>query len=81
MRERLSRQCYRPHSSEDGAVLWDVDTVRDYETVNGVKARGGALNGPGPAIVDGMLYVNSGYGQFGTIPGNVLLAFSVDGER
>ena len=71
----------RAYSSEDGAVLWDVDTVRDYETVNGVKARGGALNGPGPAIVDGMLYVNSGYGQFGTIPGNVLLAFSVDGER
>ncbi len=61
-------------------MLWDVDTVRDYETVNGVKARGGALNGPGPAIVDGMLYVNSGYGQFGTIPGNVLLAFSAGGE-
>ena len=35
----------------------------------------------GFAGVDGMLYVNSGYGQFGTIPGNVLLAFSVDGER
>ena len=32
-----------------------------------MKARGGALNGPGPAIVDGMLYVNSSYGQFGTV--------------
>lgn len=42
--------------------------------------RGGAINGPGPVIVDGMLYVNSGYALFGTMPGNVLLAFSVDGE-
>jgi polyvinyl alcohol dehydrogenase (cytochrome) len=27
-----------------------------------------------------MLYVNSGYTKFGTTPGNVLLAFSVDGK-
>jgi len=26
------------------------------------------------------LYVNSGYGMFGEMPGNVLLAFSVDGK-
>lgn len=29
----------------------------------------------------GMLYVNSGYGMFGGAPGNVLLAFSVDGKK
>jgi polyvinyl alcohol dehydrogenase (cytochrome) len=28
----------------------------------------------------GMLYVNSGYGQWGGMPGNVLLAFSMDGK-
>ena len=33
--------------------------------------------GPGPTIVDGMLYVNSGYAQWGGLPGNVLLAFEV----
>jgi len=27
-----------------------------------------------------MLYVNSGYGTWGGIPGNALLAFSVDGK-
>jgi hypothetical protein len=27
-----------------------------------------------------MVYVNSGYGQWGGMPGNVLLAFSVDGK-
>ena len=58
-------------------LLWEVDTARDYVTVNGVPARGGAMDGPGPTIVDGMLYVNSGYAQWGGLPGNVLLAFEV----
>jgi polyvinyl alcohol dehydrogenase (cytochrome) len=58
-------------------LLWAVDTARDYATVNGVPARGGAMDGPGPTIVDGMLYVNSGYAQWGGLPGNVLLAFEV----
>ena len=48
--------------------------------MNGVKATGGSLDGPGPVVVGGMLYVNSGYGFFGGMPGNVLLAFSVDGK-
>lgn len=68
----------RAYSAETGDVIWELDTVRDYETVNGVQGRGGALNGSGPVVVDGMLYVNSGYGQFGTMPGNVLLAFRVE---
>ena len=59
--------------------MWDFDTVRDYDTVNKVSARGGSLNGPGPAIAGGVLVVNSGYAANG-IPGNVLLAFSVDGR-
>ena len=70
----------RGYSTKDGSVLWDVDTVKDYDTVNDVTARGGSLNGPGPVIVDGMLFVNSGYGQFGTMAGNVLLAFAVGAE-
>jgi polyvinyl alcohol dehydrogenase (cytochrome) len=70
----------RAYSAEDGKVLWDFDTVREYQTVNGVRATGGSLNGPGAVVVGGMLYVNSGYARQGTIPGNVLLAFSVDGR-
>jgi polyvinyl alcohol dehydrogenase (cytochrome) len=70
----------RAYSAEDGKVLWDFDTVRDYKTVNGVRATGGSLNGPGAVVVGGMLFVNSGYARQGTIPGNVLLAFSVDGK-
>jgi len=70
----------RAYAAADGKVIWDVDTATDYQTVNGVKAKGGSLDGPGPVVVGGMLYVNSGYGMFGEVPGNVLLAFSVDGK-
>jgi polyvinyl alcohol dehydrogenase (cytochrome) len=69
----------RAYSTSNGSVIWDFDTVRDYETVNGVSARGGSLNVGGPAISGGIMIVNSGYAQNG-IPGNVLLAFSVDGK-
>ena len=70
----------RAFSAATGEVIWDLDTAREYETVNGQKARGGSLDCPGVVIVGGMLYVSSGYGQWGGMPGNVLLAFSVDGK-
>jgi polyvinyl alcohol dehydrogenase (cytochrome) len=72
----------RAYSAEDGHIFWDVDTdtETDFKTVNGVKAHGGSLDGPGAVVVGGMLYVNSGYSFLGAAPGNVLLAFSVDGK-
>src|SRR5262249_2603023 len=70
----------RAYSTEDGKVLWDYDSVRDFETVNAVKARGGAFDGGGPVIAGGMLFVTSGYGQWGAAPGNALLAFAVEGK-
>jgi len=69
----------RAFSTTNGAIVWDFDTVGPKKTVNEVPARGGSLNGPGPAIAGGMLFVESGYAANG-IPGNVLLAFSVDGN-
>ncbi len=65
----------RAYSAEDGKVIWDFNTLREFSTVNGVKANGGALNGGGPVVVNGMVFVNSGYDHFGSITGNVLLAF------
>jgi polyvinyl alcohol dehydrogenase (cytochrome) len=70
----------RAYSTTDGRIIWDVDTAIEYQSVNGVKAKGGSLDGPGPVVVGGTLYVNSGYGMFFEMPGNVLLAFSVDGK-
>jgi polyvinyl alcohol dehydrogenase (cytochrome) len=66
----------RAYSTTDGRVIWDYDTVREFTTVNGAAGRGGAINGPGPTVAGGMLFVNSGYGFLGQMPGNVLLAFS-----
>jgi polyvinyl alcohol dehydrogenase (cytochrome) len=66
----------RAFAAEDGHVLWDYDTVREYAAVNGVKGQGGSLDGPGPVVVGGMVFVNSGYSRFGGMPGNVLLAFA-----
>jgi polyvinyl alcohol dehydrogenase (cytochrome) len=70
----------RAYSSSTGEVIWDVDTAGGYDTVNGPKAHGGSIDGPGAVLAGGILYVNSGYGQWGGMPGNVLLAFSVDGK-
>ncbi len=67
----------RAYSAKDGRILWDYDTAREFPTVNGVKANGGSMSNSGPAVVGGMLFVNSGYSHHGgIIPGNALLAFS-----
>ena len=69
----------RAYSTRDGKIIWEYDTVRDYETVNGVKANGGSMSNAGPTVVGGMVFTNSGYSHHGgVIPGNVLLAFSVE---
>jgi len=70
----------RAYSAADGKILWDFDSIRTYETVNGVPGRGGSIDGPGPAIGGGMVVFNSGYPTAGGTPGNVLLAFTVDGK-
>jgi polyvinyl alcohol dehydrogenase (cytochrome) len=71
---------FRAYASKTGEIIWDFDTAVDFDTVNKVKAKGGAIDGGGPAIVNGIVYTNSGYGAFGGAAGNVLLAFSVDGK-
>lgn len=67
----------RAYSSDDGAILWEADTNREFVTVNGVEAKGASMLGPGPVIAGRMVYVESGYGAFGGRPGNVLLAFGL----
>ena len=69
----------RAYFADNGKIAWDVDTKGDYQTVNGVAAKGGSIDGGGAVIVDGVVYVGSGSGFVGSIPGNVLLAYSVDG--
>jgi polyvinyl alcohol dehydrogenase (cytochrome) len=66
------------HDSENGRVTWEFDMLKDFDTVNGVPARGGSVGAPGPTVAGGMLFVGSGYVGLGNgTPGNVLLAFGV----
>jgi polyvinyl alcohol dehydrogenase (cytochrome) len=67
----------RAYDAGTGKIVWSTDTNRDFATTNAVKAHGGSMIGPGPAIADGMLYVNSGYGSHGGRAGNVLLAYGL----
>ncbi len=68
----------RAYDMRNGHVIWDFNTTREFKTVDGIKAHGGSLNKSGPTVADGMLYVDSG--SFIGMPGNVLLAFSLDGK-
>jgi polyvinyl alcohol dehydrogenase (cytochrome) len=78
-----------------GGVQWGsaADDQHVYVAVSDVRVHRVADNASGaqpspyggsvrldPEVVGGMLYVNSGYGIFGGAPGNVLLAFSIDGK-
>lgn len=72
----------RAYDAADGTVIWDYDTVRDYQTLSGVNGFGGSLGGAaGPVFKDGMMYVNSGYGIYFHMPGDVLLAFAVGADE
>ena len=44
------------------AYIWEFDTNRSFETINGVAAKGGSFDGPGVVVVGGMLYATSGNG-------------------
>jgi polyvinyl alcohol dehydrogenase (cytochrome) len=67
----------RAFSVADGQQAWGYDTLRGFDTVNGVEAHGGSIDVAGVQAADRMIYVQSGYSMFGQLPGNVLLAFSI----
>ena len=66
-------------SAADGKQIWQFNTAQEFDTINKVAARGGAIQTSGAVIVDGMVYVGSGYAiSAGASGGNVLLAFVVE---
>jgi polyvinyl alcohol dehydrogenase (cytochrome) len=68
----------RALSASSGGSLWEFNTVQEYKTVNGVAGKGGSMGAAGPTVAGGMVFVGSGYiGVKNGMPGNVLLAFSV----
>lgn len=65
----------RVFDAASGATLWSYDTLRTFETINGVAANGGSIDSAPYVAANGTLFVISGYARFGEAPGNVLLAF------
>jgi polyvinyl alcohol dehydrogenase (cytochrome) len=68
----------RAYDAKNEEIFWDFNVIRNYDTVDGIEGRVGSLNASGPAVADGMLFVSTGQGQ--GMPGNVLLAFSIEGR-
>jgi len=69
----------RALSTSNGAILWQFDMLRSFETVNGVPAQGGSMGASGPTVAGGMVFAGAGYpGVQNGRNGNVLLAFSVE---
>jgi polyvinyl alcohol dehydrogenase (cytochrome) len=66
----------RAHSTATGELLWQFNTMRSFTAVDGVPASGGSMDGPGAVVVNGVVYVCSGYTRNSGVPGNVLLAFA-----
>lgn len=66
----------RAYDGKTGKILWQYDTKQEVPTVSGATGKGGGMSGPGPAIANGHLVVNSGYGLYYHMPGNVLLVFA-----
>ena len=69
-------------SSATGELLWQYDTVRPFQGVNGVPGHGESVSGLGGAVVaNGMVYVQSGYYPlFASAEGTVLIAFGLPGR-
>jgi polyvinyl alcohol dehydrogenase (cytochrome) len=66
----------RAFDARTGKLLFQYDTAHDFDTLNGVPGKGGAIDNASIVAANGYVFVNSGYGLMaGQTPGNVFLAF------
>ena len=70
----------RAFDVDDGSVLWETNTRQSFGTRNGIEARGGSIEADGPVVVNGQVFITSGYEKWAEAPGNVLLVYSLNGE-
>lgn len=63
--------------AKTGAIRWQDNTNRKFESVNGVAAEGGSLDSDGPVLVGDRMLVTSGYDKWGQKFGNVLLSYRI----
>ncbi|MGI9287700.1 MAG: PQQ-binding-like beta-propeller repeat protein [Pseudomonadales bacterium] len=65
-------------ASDSGKLLKVIDTNRSYKGSNGIDGHGGAIDLSGVVVHGERLFVSSGYGMFGQMPGNMLLVYEVE---
>jgi polyvinyl alcohol dehydrogenase (cytochrome) len=66
----------RAFDAKTGELLFKYDTAKDFETLNGIPGKGGAIDNASIVAANGYVFLNSGYGLLGgQTPGNVFLAF------
>jgi len=65
----------RAFDTKTGKLMFEFDSVQEYQSVNGISARGGSIDNGTIVARNGLLLVSSGYALFNELPGNVLLAF------
>jgi polyvinyl alcohol dehydrogenase (cytochrome) len=66
----------RAFDGATGELLFQYDTARSYDTINGVPGKGGAIDNASIVATNGLIFVNSGYALMGgQTGGNVMLAF------
>lgn len=63
--------------AKSGAIVRVIDTKLPYQGSNGVAGHGGAIDVGGVLVNGDQLFVLSGYGMFGQMPGNVLLVYGL----
>jgi polyvinyl alcohol dehydrogenase (cytochrome) len=71
----------RAFDTNEGALLWQFNTALEFETTTGTVAHGGSMDNVGVVFAGSMVYMQSGYSLFGQLPGNILLAFELEGGR
>lgn len=67
---------FRAYDADSGKVIWEVDTTKPVAGVNGIEGHGGAMSGAGATVARGHVIVNSGYGLYYHMPGNLLMVFA-----
>jgi polyvinyl alcohol dehydrogenase (cytochrome) len=70
----------RAFDVDDGRTLWETNTRQSFGTRNGIEATGGSIEADGPVIMNGQVFITSGYDKWAEAPGNVLLVYSLHGE-
>jgi len=71
----------RIFDAASGEILRIIETSQPFHATNGVDGHGGAVDAGGTVVAGDQVFVLSGYGMFGQMPGNMLLVYGKPARR